>query len=1300
MAAADYAVVVQQLYVAYFGRPADTKGLTDFQNLLNATGVKADIASVEAAYRTSTAVRNAVDAFGNSPESSTLYGNGNNLAFVKAIYANVLNRTPADADAGLKFWVDALTSGAVTKGNIALSIMAAAKINTSEQGKIDALTVDKKIAVAGNFTVAIATLNATFSGDAATLAARDLLAKVTNTTDATAFQTQVEDCLLSLTPGQTFTLTTGATDEKVGGDASDTFSAVASSLVSEGSLQVTDKVDGGKGSDALTVDMSQGFTGFTTGYVKNVESIKLNNKGTAALNFDATGVTGALEYVIDSTKGVISLSDLNALAEVDVTGPTGTSTLTVAYDATSTVATGTQTDVQSLQVKDVGSIDSDGVASTTNAKYMTVNIAKVEGLAVETFGTANSLNLSGVTDAKTITVKGVGQTEIAAVGTAVTSFDASGAKGNVIANLTAAADGALTTVKSGAGDDTITVAMGDLSATATVDGGAGKDTLIVTGAAGTIQPSFAGFETVTVSGISSALTFSGTNTSGIENVNVSGTNTAGASFVNMGEKALNVTTVGQQNNALSADNKAAVTFNTNTAASATSTVTTNTGVTAAFDGATALTVNVGAYADLQGNVSAAAAKDVAINVASKVVNSVEQTKLTGVVTAGEATSFTVKAEGQLAAGSGISAAKATTGTLVTGSSSNADFDITAAKMHTLTVTAGKGLDLSGSTLTGLQNLTVTTAGAFTVGAVNLVDAAAVTVSGTAATSAATFAELGATGLTHNVNLTATGLKGGLTTGAIKAGTAAAAVDISGVTGNVTLGAITADAGITLNAKTLGGTLANGAAALTTTKGSISVDVSNAVKSVTLGALTTDGAGDVSLLAGNALSTVTVGVITGKNVTVNGSGALGAVTVGNGTTAGTDIVAGASVTYSGSNLNDNGVNIATAADSTDFVANLTGGAKNEVITIAGAATQKSITVSGNLGAGTNSVAVTLANQTSATTAQVVNLSGLTGSDKTTTTTSTNLSAEVDGAITYTGSAMNDSITFAAAADVSHDKAISISDATLTDSDTLTLGGGAGNIALTNLSLSGIENLIVSSAAKTVSINASAISGKAIAVSAASANQILSLTGTDGADVITLAAVTDGGNDAAFNVTLGAGNDTFIGSLFADTITGGAGADTLTGGAGADTFVVAAGSGSASGVAAGSFTGYDTITDFTTTSDKIKFLAGGAVNTAAAAQVAADNTAYVFSNAQVVNGAAVTTLAAADFANVDKVVSFINGVASNTAAAGMDFIVAVNDATAGKAAIYHITNVTGDAVIAAEVQLLGVTTGVVATADFIA
>ncbi len=190
-AANVYDVTVQQLYVSYFGRPADAGGLANFAAALQAAGAPPDIQGLNQAYGSNPAVKALVDSFGTSAESRALYGNGNTTAFVTAIYQNVLGRAPDSA--GLSFWVGAIDNGHLTQSNAALSIMAGAQANTSAQGLLDANLISNRVTVAQNFTSAVPL--STYDGATAAADARTMLSLVTAATDVTSFQANVAgDC--------------------------------------------------------------------------------------------------------------------------------------------------------------------------------------------------------------------------------------------------------------------------------------------------------------------------------------------------------------------------------------------------------------------------------------------------------------------------------------------------------------------------------------------------------------------------------------------------------------------------------------------------------------------------------------------------------------------------------------------------------------------------------------------------------------------------------------------------------------------------------------------------------------------------------------------------------------------------------------------------------------------------------------------------------------------------------------------------------------------------------------------------
>ncbi len=187
---AAYVNLTQRIFVAYFGRPADTSGLPFYNQILSNGNAPTDAAGIVQAYASNPTVRNVVDAFSNSEESKALYTGGTD-AFVTAIYHNLFNREP---DAGGKaFWISMIDGGFMTRGNAAITIMSSA--NGS-----DITIVTNKAQAATNFTNALDTPAKVegYSGLSANATVRTMLAGVGETTDLTAFQTTINNTINSL----------------------------------------------------------------------------------------------------------------------------------------------------------------------------------------------------------------------------------------------------------------------------------------------------------------------------------------------------------------------------------------------------------------------------------------------------------------------------------------------------------------------------------------------------------------------------------------------------------------------------------------------------------------------------------------------------------------------------------------------------------------------------------------------------------------------------------------------------------------------------------------------------------------------------------------------------------------------------------------------------------------------------------------------------------------------------------------------------------------------------------------------
>lgn len=192
--AADYQNAVQELYVAYYGRPADAAGLAYWEGVLLADNASTDIQSLNATYSTNTAVKAVVDSFATSAESMALYGNDNTNAFITAIYQNVLGRPPDQA--GLSYWATLVSNQTLTQGEAALAIVAAASAETNTS---DEEVVNNRLSVANNFTAQVSGQSASiYNGTTATADARVMLATVTSTTDIASFQVTVANTITAI----------------------------------------------------------------------------------------------------------------------------------------------------------------------------------------------------------------------------------------------------------------------------------------------------------------------------------------------------------------------------------------------------------------------------------------------------------------------------------------------------------------------------------------------------------------------------------------------------------------------------------------------------------------------------------------------------------------------------------------------------------------------------------------------------------------------------------------------------------------------------------------------------------------------------------------------------------------------------------------------------------------------------------------------------------------------------------------------------------------------------------------------
>lgn len=464
MAASTYFAQVQQLYIAYFGRPADPTGQEYWAKNIDAAN--GSIASV-------------IAGFSASAESAALFGNKSSIDKVTAIYQNAFGRAPEPA--GLAYWVAQLDSGKVSQAQASWTIQQSA-------GPGDAAAVQNKLTAAQAFTAQIDTTAEIqgYQGSAAAESARAFLKTVTaDNATATAAVNGAAAAVAAATSvgvvGTTFTLTNGV-DNLVGDNGNNLF--IAGSQAGLATLTAGDQINGGAGTDTLNIFGNANATAFTGATVSNVEVVNalfdatgaaLNvsgNAGVTQVNIGNSALTNAAgSGVATVTLAKAQVAGINGTILNDTTTSAAGNNVAVAF-AFSDVTGGA--DTATLNVNNAKfALNAANIAGTGNG----VTIAGVETLNVVAAGTNALGNLTAAQTTKlVITGAGSLNATLAQVAGLTKTIDGSAATGNLTIN-NAAATAAIESIKTGSGNDTYTTLFTSLAKDDVIDLGAGTDSL-------------------------------------------------------------------------------------------------------------------------------------------------------------------------------------------------------------------------------------------------------------------------------------------------------------------------------------------------------------------------------------------------------------------------------------------------------------------------------------------------------------------------------------------------------------------------------------------------------------------------------------------------------------------------------------------------------------------------------------------------------------------------------------------------------------------------------------------------------
>ncbi len=491
---ANYEKAIQQLYVAYYNRPADPAGMAFWNGVVDAQGGNTSAVSA---------------AFASSDEYISAYGGKDNRSVVNTVYQNLFGRDGEAA--GLDYWAQALDKKQITVDGVVTAIAGGA------QGA-DLAAYNNKVTFATGFTTALDVHpeKAAYNGADALAFAKQLTSSVTTDASlATAIGNLDASTAAFVAASKApilFTLSANA-DTGVafkGGAGDDSFHATAATF------SAGDSLHGGGGRNSLVV-MDQGSalaSAAPAATLTNIQDLMLSTKGgigSAATAYDLSGsaslqkvgvvaaggavnmkVSDAVELSVNTSAGAVTTSGGHA---VWVSGHTGVATLsgnaltTVGLNNTNQAATIDNGTVDHTLALYLGAVGNGATVTDANAKTVNLKVSSAPdgpgshiNLATARATTLNIDNgasfqlattaLAADDKLVTMTLKGAGKFDADLKDiSSLKTFDGSQSSG---AHTLSATTTANLNVKTGSGADTLTMS-GGLAGTAAVDLGAGND---------------------------------------------------------------------------------------------------------------------------------------------------------------------------------------------------------------------------------------------------------------------------------------------------------------------------------------------------------------------------------------------------------------------------------------------------------------------------------------------------------------------------------------------------------------------------------------------------------------------------------------------------------------------------------------------------------------------------------------------------------------------------------------------------------------------------------------------------------
>jgi len=464
---------IQELYVAYFGRAADPRGLEYW------VGKKVTTAEfAEHMYA--------------QPEFNSFYGDESGLSLdqqINQIYLNLFNRQ-ADIT-GLDYWAKQIDAGVLKLATIATNLIYSVQNEEGNEEDLAALT--NRTEAADAYTAKInddvdARLAYTalsngkgdteFSAGINLNIAKAYLAGIDKDTEFTeeGIESSVADIADNGIPATTDTHTlTELSDNIVGGSGTDNFHGVLVGDKEAGTtITAGDTLFGGSGSDQLNISV----TGDDTTLAVNLVGINADVEKILLSNF---------EQSVNDTTYDASLSDGLTTVGLTSSSDTGDTVFTGLQNIVDAEMTSGEADLTVTHNDSAVSGDSDTATLTLSgqtAGTFTETSATEGGLEILNVVSEGSENEVDITSARdtitTVNISGGQDLTSTVTSDAIETIDASNLSGEL--DLTVAGDTDIS-VTATSGDDTVTFNDGtDLDEEDIVDGGDGTDTLSIANA--------------------------------------------------------------------------------------------------------------------------------------------------------------------------------------------------------------------------------------------------------------------------------------------------------------------------------------------------------------------------------------------------------------------------------------------------------------------------------------------------------------------------------------------------------------------------------------------------------------------------------------------------------------------------------------------------------------------------------------------------------------------------------------------------------------------------------------------------